>query len=130
MITAKGNGKNFHTALTNGSQVIYSDVPSDKGGQTASLGPHNLLEAALASCIQITLKMGAMKYGFDLGQTNCQVSLDRSVPEKSVFVYQLNFDPKLSEEERTHVRRFASRCPVRKTLSAEIGFVEKNNSLI
>jgi len=68
--------------------------------------------------------MGAMKYGFDLGQTNCQVSLDRSIPERAVFVYQLNLDPKLSEEEQAHVRRFASKCPVRKTLSAEIGFVE------
>jgi putative redox protein len=125
MIQAKAANSQFLTELTNGRQVIHSDVLVDKGGEDAGFGPHELLEAALASCIQITLKMGALKYGFDLGQTSCQVSLDRSVPERTVFVYQLNLDPGLTEEQQAHVRRFASRCPVRKTLSAEIGFVER-----
>jgi putative redox protein len=127
MIQAKAVNKQFLTELSNSRQVIQSDVTVDKGGEDAGFGPHELLEAALASCIQITLKMGAMKYGFDLGQTSCQVSLDRSVPERTVFVYQLNLDPGLTEEQQAHVRRFASRCPVRKTLSAEIGFLEKSS---
>lgn len=127
MIQAKAANKQFLTELSNGRQLIHSDVSADKGGEDAGFGPHELLEAALASCIQITLKMGAQKYGFDLGQTSCQVSLDRSIPERTVFVYQLNLDPGLTEEQQAHVRRFASRCPVRKTLSAEIGFVEKDH---
>jgi putative redox protein len=125
MIQAKAANSHFLTELTNGRQVIHSDVAVDKGGEDAGFGPHELLEAALASCIQITLKMGALKYGFDLGQTSCQVSLDRSAPERTLFVYQLNLDPGLTEEQQAHVRRFASRCPVRKTLSAEIEFVER-----
>ena len=125
MIQAKAGPRNFATELNNGRQTIQADVLVETGGEDAGFGPHELLEAALASCIQITLKMGAMKYGFDLGQTNCQVSLDRSIPEHTVFAYQLNLDPKLSEEEQAHVRRFASKCPVRKTLSAEIGFREQ-----
>jgi putative redox protein len=126
MIQAKAANNHFLTELSNGRQLLHSDVTVDKGGEDAGFGPHELLEAALASCIQITLKMGALKYGFDLGQTTCQVSLDRSVPERTVFVYKLNFDSKLTEEQQAHVRRFASRCPVRKTLSAEIGFVEES----
>ena len=124
MIQAKAGSRNFATELNQWSADHSGRCIGGEGRGGCWLWPHELLEAALASCIQITLKMGAMKYGFDLGQTNCQVSLDRSIPERTVFVYQLNLDPKLSEEEQAHVRRFASKCPVRKTLSAEIGFRE------
>jgi uncharacterized OsmC-like protein len=74
--------------------------------------------------MQITIQMGAAKYGFSPGSTYCEVTLDRSVPEKTTFVYKLHLDPDLTQEQVGHVRRFASKCPVRKTLSAEIGFKE------
>ncbi len=124
MIQAKSKTPKFSTELSTHTHAILSDVPSDKGGGDAGMGPHELLEAALASCMQITIQMGAAKYGFNPGLTWCEVALDRSVPEKSTFVYKLHLDPILGTEQCEHIRRFASKCPVRKTLSAEIGFKE------
>ncbi len=125
MIQAKSKTPHFSTELSTQTHTILSDVPSDKGGSDAGMGPHELLEAALASCMQITLQMGAAKYGFNPGSSSCQVELDRSIPEKSTFVYRLHLDPCLTQEQVEHMRRFAAKCPVRKTLSAEIGFTEQ-----
>ena len=124
MIQAKSKTPHFSTELSTQTHTILSDVPSDKGGSDAGMGPHELLEAALASCMQITLQMGAAKYGFSPGSSSCEVELDRSTPAKTIFVYRLHLDPSLTQEEAAHIRRFASKCPVRKTLSAQVAFVE------
>ena len=124
MIQAQSLVPSFSTELKSPTHTILSDVTVDKGGGATGMGPHELLEAALASCMQITLQMGAAKYGFDPGSSSCEVELDRSVPERTTFVYKLNLDPNLTQEQAEHMRRFASKCPVRKTLSAEIGFRE------
>jgi putative redox protein len=124
MIQAKSKPPNFCTELKTPNHTILSDVSVDNGGAALGMGPHELLEAALASCMQITLQMGAAKYGFNPGTSSCQVELDRSLQGKTTFVYKLHLDPSLTPEQVDHMRRFAAKCPVRKTLSAEIGFRE------
>ena len=42
------------TAFSNGAFNSVADVPLEKGGAGKGFGPHDLLEAALATCLRFT----------------------------------------------------------------------------
>jgi len=50
MIQASSQPERYRTAFTNGGQTALADTTADKGGGGAGFRPHELLEAALASC--------------------------------------------------------------------------------
>lgn len=50
----------------------------DKGGGNQGFRPHELLEAALATCMNIHLRMYAANHGIELGEVTTKVTLDRS----------------------------------------------------
>ena len=49
----------YQTQLTNGTHSTLSDTTRDKGGSELGFRSHDLLEATLASCMNITLRMYA-----------------------------------------------------------------------
>jgi putative redox protein len=53
MIRTKSTNTAFHCVLTNDKLKLDSDAPIFKGGPGNGFRPHELLEAALASCIRI-----------------------------------------------------------------------------
>jgi putative redox protein len=99
-----------------------ADVPVEKGGEGLGFGPHELLEAALATCMAITVRKVADQRQIPLESTTCEVRLDRSQSEQVTFEYALQLQGKLSPEEEALLREAASRCPVRKTLGSGIIF--------
>jgi putative redox protein len=107
----------YQTPFTNGSHSGIADIPIEKGGAGQGLGPHELLEAALATCVAITVRLSAAKHGFPLESLVCEVRLDRSNPDAVALNYDLSLNGPLSEEQIAHLRRAASRCPVTKTLT-------------
>jgi len=104
-----------------GSFTTESDTqpPAGKG---AGFRPHELLEAALASCTAITLRMLADKRGLALEAAIVRVELDRSDPEEVTFRIQIDLEGELSEAEREFLLSGARACPVRKTLSKRLSF--------
>ena len=56
MTTAK-----YRVQLDNGRHLFTADEPLEQGGQDTAPAPDELLEAALASCTAITLRMYAEK---------------------------------------------------------------------
>ena len=122
MIQASSLPTPQQTAFTSGDFSGVADVPREKGGQGQGFGPHELLEAALATCMVMTAEMAAAKRGIDLQQTHCEVRIDRSIPGNVTFHYALNFEGTLSEPEAQELREAASRCPVARTLGGAIAF--------
>lgn len=120
MITATNLETHFQTAFSNGLLESVADIPVEKGGAGKGFGPHELLEAAFATCLTITAQLSAEKHGFPLTGASCEVRLDRSMPDKVTLRYALKLEGPLTAEQTAHLRAAAARCPVGKTLSGAI----------
>ena len=122
MIEATSDSVGYQTQLTSGVHFVLSDTTRDKGGSESGFRPHDLLEAALASCMNITLRIYADQHGLALAGVTTRVTLDRSHPEETVFEYEVELQGPLSEQDRARLLSVAATCPVRKALSKRMGF--------
>jgi putative redox protein len=75
--------------LTNDRIKVDSDAPEFKGGQYNGFRPHELLESALASCINISIRMIAKKENIRLEKVETQVEIQKT-NDKSIFNYSIN----------------------------------------
>lgn len=122
MVEATSKPVRYQTQLTNGRHSTLSDTTRDKGGSESGGRPHDLLEAALVSCMNMTLRMYADQQGLALSGVTTKVTLDRSRPEETIFEYESELQGGLSEQDRMRLFEAAATCPVRRTLSTRIGF--------
>jgi putative redox protein len=78
MIETKSTFDDFHCYLSNGTIDFDADAPILKGGLGNGFRPHELLEAALASCINITIRMIAKEKKIKMDHVSTIVELERS----------------------------------------------------
>ncbi|HEX3150111.1 MAG TPA: OsmC family protein [Gemmataceae bacterium] len=110
----------YQTVFTNGTHDAIADVPVEKGGAGKGFGPHELLEAAFATCLTMTVQMYAAKHDIPLRGTRCEVRIDRAVPNTVTLSYALAFDGPLTDEQSAQLRAAASKCPVARSLTGTI----------
>jgi putative redox protein len=121
MIQAKSLIEPYRTAFSNGTCEAIADVSVAKGGGGLGFGPHELLEAALATCVTMTVQMAAKKYDYPLEGASCSVRLDRTQPERVQLHYSVLLEgPLLTAEQVRRLRTAAAHCPVAQTLSGGI----------
>jgi len=119
MITATTR-EEYRIEFTDGFRAAYADLPAAKGGRGDGFGPHDLLEAALATCIAMTARMMAAKHDLPLIEARCTVRIDRSVPDAAILNYDLSLEGPLTTEHEFQIRDAVSRCPVVRTVSGRI----------
>jgi putative redox protein len=122
MICAKSELTRYKTRFSDGEHECISDTTADKGGGASGFRPHHLLEAALATCVNMTVRMYAENHGIPLRGVTTNVSLDRTPPDEVVFRYEVALDGELTAEQQSKLIQAAGACPVRKTLSKRIKF--------
>jgi putative redox protein len=122
MITARAAGAPFQTTFSDSIHEGLTDTTADKGGSHAGFRPHDLLEAALATCVAMTVRMYAQHHGVPLEGVTASLRLDRSRSGETEFRYSIELAGDLTEEQRERLRRAAGACPVRRTLSQAISF--------
>lgn len=124
MITSRSRRDDppFVTTFGNGVHDGRGDVPADKGGGGAGFRPHELLEAALATCVAMTVRMAAAARAIPLDEVSVRVRLDRADPARAVFDYDVSLRGALDAKQRRILLAAASACPVRQTLSRRIAF--------
>ena len=120
MTTAK-----YRVQLDNGRHLFTADEPLEQGGQDTAPAPDELLEAALASCTAITLRMYADRKQWNLEQIAVDVQLERT-DGKTFFTRNIRLAGSLDSEQKERLLQIAKLCPVSKTLS---GSIEINTSL-
>jgi len=123
MVTASNDNTSTQTSVSSTGHLLLADTTPPKGAGEG-FRPHELLEAALASCTAITLRLVAQERGILLKRLNVKVDLDRTDTAKSIFRTEIEFDDALSEVDRKTLIAAAGLCPVRKTLSKDIAFEE------
>lgn len=122
MIKSTSEVASYQTSFTNGQDVSMADTTSAKGGSGSGFRPDELLEAALAISMNITLRMYAEKHSIPLTSVSTTVKLDQNYPDETIFNYALELTGTLSESDRQSLMEAARSCPVRQTLSKKLSF--------
>ena len=109
--------------VIDGRHRLITDEPERLGGDGSGPAPHELLPAALASCISTTLVMYARTKQWDLGEVNVAVEYDnRSVPRR--FDVAVELGGEITDEQLRRLEKVAESCPVRRSIEAGMEFVE------
>jgi putative redox protein len=105
-----------------GPHHLIGDEGADKGGQDTGPTPHELLLAAVATCTSMTMKAYAQHKGLALRHVSVTV---QGRHDNGVFVIEkrVQLEGDLDEAERARIIEIGGRCPVAKTLAAEIRIV-------
>ena len=116
MISSSIGNEQYKVTHSNGRHTFFADEPEDKGGKDTAPTPDELLEAALASCTLVTLRMYTDHKKWDIGKAHIVVLLERT-DGKSIITRKLNFEKTITEEQKQRLVQVAKNCPVSKTLS-------------
>ena len=109
--------------VIDGRYLLATDEPETLGGEGSAPAPHELLPAALASCVSTTLLMYARTKGWDLGDLTVRVDYDpRATP--STCSVQVEVGHEVSAEQLQRLEKVARTCPVRRALEGGVEFTE------
>ena len=122
MIISTSESPQYSTRFSDGKHAGMADTTAEKGGSGSGFRPHELLEAALATCVNMTIRMYADNHGIPLQGVTTRVRLDRQGSEQAIFNYEVEFVGDLAPEHTEKLLRAAHACPVRHTLSGAIVF--------
>jgi putative redox protein len=112
----EGAGGAIAVQLAIGPHLLIGDTARESGGDDLGPDPHELLDAALASCTALTLELYAKRKQMQLASV--EVEIDH---EESDGVYRMRravrLTGELSADERARLLDIANRCPIHRTLS-------------
>ncbi len=119
MTTASIALQHYRVNLQNGRHTFFADEPKTAGGTETAPTPDELLEASLASCTAITLRMYADRKQWIVETIDVSVHLTRE-NGKTVFTKNIGVRGSLTNEQKQRLLEIAKACPVSKTLLGEI----------
>lgn len=109
--------------VIDGRHLMITDEPESVGGDGSAPAPHELLPAALASCISTVLVMYARTKEWDLGDVSVDVVFDQRATPRT-FDVTITLTGDLTPEQLERLDRVAGSCPVRRSLEAGFAFAE------
>ncbi len=124
---------NFTTYLQTKHHSLVADEPESVGGDNFGPSPYDLLNASVAACTVMTLKMYAQRKGWDLQEvfvyiTNSKkhsddLGIDTENPGYLDHMSKkLKFVGNLDAKQKQRLKEIASRCPVHRTLEKGVVF--------
>jgi putative redox protein len=109
--------------VVGGRYRLATDEPERLGGTESGPAPHELLPAALASCIGTTVLMYAHTKEWPLQDVVVDVEYDhKSTPR--AFAIDLRLVGPLDAEQAARLEKVAATCPLRRALEAGFAFFE------
>ena len=127
----------FRVDITNGRHHWPADEPLSVGGTDAGPSPYDLLLGAVAACTAITISMYAQRKGLALDSVSARYSYDRMHSDDCVdcpddldaWLHQVRsqvfIEGRFDEHQRRRLEEIAARCPVHRTLSEGVRFVDE-----
>jgi putative redox protein len=109
--------------LIDGRHHLTTDEPEHLGGTDQGPAPHELLPAALASCIASTIRTYAHTKQWTVGELSVDVVYDHTSTPRH-FDVTIHLPDDLSNEQVRRIMRAAETCPVRRAIEAGITFDE------
>lgn len=123
----------FTTSIQTKHHSLIADEPESVGGHNFGPSPYDLLNASLAACTVMTLKMYAERKKWDLQEVFVYITNSKKHSddlgidiEKPGYIdhisKKLKFVGTLDAEQKKRLKEIASRCPVHKTLERGVVF--------
>ncbi len=122
MITATAEQAPYRTSVRNNTGELLANTVKDGVGGADGFRPHELLEAALAACMNITARIAAEKIGVALEDVSTSVHLKRDGEGPITFECGLSFSGQVTPEQRMKIAVAVAGSPVRRTLSRGVQF--------
>ena len=127
---------NFTTQLQTNKHSFIADEPGSVGGDDFGPSPYEYLNASIATCTAMTLKLYAQRKKWDLKEVFVYISHSRKHSdelmidvEKPGYLDQiskrLKFVGDLDDKQKQRLKEIASKCPVHKTVANEVIFDTK-----
>jgi len=107
-----------------GRHCLTTDEPASLGGEDSAAAPHELLPAAVASCVSTTLLMYARRKGWELGDVSVAVEYEHRATPRRCHV-EVTFSGDLDAGQLERLEAVAASCPVRRALEAGVVFDER-----
>jgi putative redox protein len=105
--------------LIDGEHRLVTDQPEALGGSGIGPSPHELLPAALAACVTVTLQQYARTKAWELGEVEVAVDYDKQATPRRIET-AIRFGRDLTDEQLERLTKVARACPLRRSL--EVGF--------
>ncbi len=125
MITTKSNETDYLTEFTDGVHEGVCDAPESMGGAGAGFTPLALLEASLAACMNITLRMYARNHAIPLDSMKTTVSITREV-DGAVVEYSAEIPERLAPGQKKRLFAAMRGCPIHSILAKNATFSLKD----
>ncbi len=122
MIVSVSSKIPYVTVFGDGKNEAVCDTTPDKGGSGAGFRPVDLLEAAFACCLNVTIRKYADKHQIPLSETKVSVSLHRDDPKETVFEYAIELKGDLTPAQRQKLMKMEELCAVSQALAKPISF--------
>lgn len=116
----------YRVTLRSGKHEFAGDEPLAKGGGDTGPAPDELLEASLASCTAVTVRMYADRKQWPVDTIDVTVNLER-VDGKTIFTRKISISGNVNDAQKERMLTIAKACPVSKTL---LGEIEINSDLL
>jgi putative redox protein len=116
-------GRSRQDVLIDGRHHLVTDEPVRLGGDDLGPAPHELLPAALAACISLTLVTYGRTKEWDLGQVEVDVEYDhKAVPRH--FDVAISINGPVDDAQLARLHKVANACPLRRALETGFEFHE------
>lgn len=130
-VTVSGGGTGFLQRISAGRHLLLADEPFEVDGTDQGPDPYALLLASLGACTSMTLGMYARKKQWPLESVSVRLWHQRMHAEdcatcetKTGFIghihTRIELTGSLTDEQKQRLLEIAEKCPVHRTLSAEI----------
>ena len=122
---------NFTTNIQTKNHAFVADEPASVGGDDFGPSPYEYLNAGLAACTAMTLKLYSERKKWDLQQVFVYLShskkhsdeLEVDIEKPGYLDHiskKLRLVGNLEDQQKQRLMEIASKCPVHKTLSSEV----------
>ncbi|HEY7746891.1 MAG TPA: alpha/beta fold hydrolase, partial [Desulfuromonadales bacterium] len=130
-VTARTGAEGFRTDLFANGYALVADEPEAFGGNGQGPSPYDYLQAALGACTGMTVQMYARRKQWPLESVIVRLRHEKIHAEDCEhceekdgridrFERELELKGELSAEQRRRLLEIAGRCPVHRTLQAEV----------
>lgn len=112
LITSSSQLERYKTLFSDGKHQAYSDTTSDKGGRNNGFRPHELLEAALASCMNRSIRVHAERDRILLERVVTKVTLDKGSADKGILKSAGELEGNLTSDQRATLLEAVRHIPL------------------
>jgi uncharacterized OsmC-like protein/esterase/lipase len=130
-VVARLGNEGFTTDIAARRHSLTADEPEKSGGNDFGPSPYELLSAGLGACTAMTLQMYARRKDWELKEVRVHLkqykdyiedckNMDDPQSRIDHFDRLIELEGNLSDEQRQRLLEIAEKCPVHKTLTADI----------